>query len=114
MKKAFKTTLSVEPIVTFHDPKKAQWVFIDDDSKDSWRKFFWQPESLAELSQEIGRMMFYESDNWKPFLEGYGTPSFNTKTKLWELNCEEFGLITIDLQGGLEVEWEAQETEGTN
>lgn len=96
--KAFEVNLQTDPVIVFCDPEKAQQFFIDDNSKDAWRNFFWGCEDLGELAERLAKMFYYQKDCLgDPFIEGFGVAKFNTTKRVWEIEDSHFGKLIIEM-----------------
>lgn len=96
--KAFLVNLQTEPVIIFHDPKKAQAFFIDDDTEGSWRRYFWSYDDLDELADNLAKLFFYEKDTLgDPFIEGFGQAKY-VKNNVWAIEDSHFGKITVSME----------------
>jgi hypothetical protein len=99
--------------VNFLEPEKTEKYFITEDPTN-WRKSFYQPVDLQDLSELIGRAFKFESEyfdkerkGFTKFLEGFGEFNRQAGGDISEnvFEVDQMGKIQIEITDEEDVEF---------
>ncbi len=101
--KKFNVELKAEHNVSFSNPEKAQAFFIDG----KWKDVFYDFVDLEELAGFIALSYLQHGKSFEGFSDFQRTKS----PMIVENKCEEYGIISIEVDMDLEVDYITEQEE---